>query len=213
MQGFESETLKFLHALRSNNSKAWFTDHRDEYERSYLEPAFAFVEDAGKLLAQWRPDIQAVPKILGSVFRINHDARRANAGGPYKDHIDFYFWEGERRSAASAYFMRLSPELLGIGAGMHSFRPDERKRYRAAPLDELRDIVARLEQDGYAVGGAPKRVHEDPLETLRHYRALFVHVDFEPEVALDGAKLLRSSGKVWKDLTPLHAWLVEHVQA
>jgi uncharacterized protein (DUF2461 family) len=147
------------------------------------------------------------------VFRVNHDARRANAGGPYKDHIDFYFWEGERRSAASAYFMRLSPELLGVGAGMHSFTADERKRYRAAPLDELQDIVARLERDGYTVGGAPKRVYDDPLETLRHYRALFVHVDFEPEVALDGAKLLRSCGKVWEDLTPLHAWLVEHVQA
>lgn len=222
-QGFPPDTLDFLRALRANNSTEWFTDHRSDYERWYLTPAMDFVRAAGEVLAAWRPDIQAQPRILGSVFRINRDARRAHAAGPYKDHIDFYFWEGERRTAASAYFMRLAPEFVGIGAGRHGFSKVERACYREALDDsaasrQLVSIVAEIEQRGWTMGGGPRnrspaaaRV-DDPRATLRDHRGLFVHVDADPDVALDGAQLMRTCTDIWRALTPLHAWLVQHVQ-
>jgi uncharacterized protein (DUF2461 family) len=56
--------------------------------------------------------------VLGSILRIHRDTRFSRDPSPYKDHLDFWFWEGERR-AVSGFFARLTPEHLGVGASCH----------------------------------------------------------------------------------------------
>lgn len=220
-QGFPPETLNFLRELRANNTKEWFDTHRDDYDRYFLAPAKEFVVETGRLLSSWRPLIQAQPRILGSIFRITKDTRRTHVGGPYKDHIDFWFWEGGRKDAGSAYFMRLSPDFVGIGCGKHTFTPEQRMRFRAALDDDtigndLVRIVERTADQGYLISGGPRTsapaADLGRRDRLHRHRSLFVHHDELSAIATDGPALFAACARVWGDLTPLHEWLVDNVQ-
>lgn len=222
-QGFPPETLHFLRELRSNNTKEWFDAHREDYDRYYVAPAKEFVVATGRLLSSWRPRIQAQPRILGSIFRITKDTRRTHVDGPYKDHIDFWFWEGERKAAGSAYFMRLSPDFVGIGGGKHTFTPDQRSRFRTAIDDDttgadLLRIVERIEDQGYTISGGPRtnapnaNAQAGRRSQLQRHRSMFVHHDEPNDVATNGRALFTACERVWDDLTPMHEWLVDNVQ-
>jgi uncharacterized protein (TIGR02453 family) len=95
--GFPKGTAKFLRGLSKNNEKAWFEAHRGDYQTGYVEPALAFVEAIGPRLQKISPSISFEPKINGSLFRINRDVRFAKDKRPYKDHIDLWFWHGDKR--------------------------------------------------------------------------------------------------------------------
>jgi uncharacterized protein (TIGR02453 family) len=102
--GFPKETLAFLSDIREHNNKPWFEEHRAEYERYFLEPAKAFVVAAGDRLQEIVPIIRAEPRVLGSIIRINRDTRFSPDKRPYKDHLDLWFWEGDRKAAASGFY-------------------------------------------------------------------------------------------------------------
>lgn len=221
---FPPATANFLRALRDNNDRAWFEDHRDEYQAAYVEPAKAFVAAAAPALERIAPGIHAEPRIMGSIFRINRDTRFSKDKRPYKDHLDLWFWEGERKAAKSGFFLRISPAFVGIGAGAHSFEKEALARFRAAAADpaggaQLAAVAEELERDGFEVGGEryvriPRGMDADgrAARFLRH-GALFVHHDESAELASDPERLLPMCVSVWDRLAPLHRWLVDHVQS
>src|SRR5438876_5955775 len=94
MAGTPAEGIQFLRDLRANNNKAWFDAHRKVYEEYLLEPAKQFVLDAGERLRKIAPGIHAEPRVQGgSILRINRDTRFSKDKSPYKNHLDFFFWE------------------------------------------------------------------------------------------------------------------------
>ena len=97
---FPQETVAFLTDLRAHNEKAWFEANRARYDSGFIEPAKAFVEAIGPELNDLVPRIHAEPSVGGSIFRINRDIRFSSDKRPYKDHLDFWFWEGDRHAAA-----------------------------------------------------------------------------------------------------------------
>jgi uncharacterized protein (TIGR02453 family) len=222
-RAFPKATTKFLRALRNNNDRAWFDAHRDEYQAAYVEPAKAFVSAVAPALEQIAPGIHAEPRILGSIFRINRDTRFSKDKRPYKDHLDLWFWEGERKAAQSGFFLRISPALVGIGAGSHSFDKDALARFRAAAADpgsgaQLVAIAEELEEAGFEVGGeryarVPRGMDPDvPAARFLRHGALFVHHDEPAKLASDPDHLMATCTSVWARLAPLHRWIVDHVQ-
>lgn len=205
--GFPRGTLDFLRGLRKNNSRAWFDAHREDYERFYLGPAREFVLVAGERLQAIAPTIRAEPRILGSIFRINRDTRFSKDKRPYKDHLDFWFWEGDRKAAVSGFFARVSPDFVGIGAGGHGFSQEQLIAFRRALGDpaiasELGQVAAGLSKAGYTLSG----------EVSPRSRFLYVHVD-EPAEEATRPALVNTCERHWRALSPLHRWLVDHVQA
>jgi uncharacterized protein (TIGR02453 family) len=188
-----------------------------------VAPARVFVTAAGQVLAGLAPGIRAEPRILGSIFRISRDTRFGSDKRPYKDHVDFWFWEGERSRAVSGFFLRLTPDFIGLGAGSHGFDGDQLERFRGSvtALDSgshLTAVTGALEAAGYVLGGeryarVPRGYQASPAAArlLRH-GGLFVHHDLPVEEALDGARLLAACRGHWSVLTPLHRWLVDNVQ-
>ena len=61
--GFPKETFTFLRGLTRNNNKAWFDNHRDDYENFYMTPAKEFVVAIGERLQRFEPTITADPRI------------------------------------------------------------------------------------------------------------------------------------------------------
>jgi uncharacterized protein (TIGR02453 family) len=219
---FPPDTLAFLDELRRDNSKVWFEANRARYQAAYVDAGKAFVEAVAPVLAGIAPGIQAEPRVLGSIFRIHRDTRFSADKRPYKDHLDFWFWEGARKTAVSGLFVRISPDVVGVGAGSHGFDKAALACFRAAVADdaartELVDAVEVIETAGYLVDGQTyKRVPtgypaDGPASRFLRHSALFVHDDEPADLALDAERLLPVLGGHWNLLAPLHRWLVTHV--
>ena len=216
--GFDRGLLRFLTDLRANNERDWFHAHRDEYEALLLEPARDFVEALGPELRVFVPEVAAEPRVNGSIFRIARDTRFSKDKRPYKDHLDLWFWVGERRRGPGFWF-RLSPEELLLGGGMHHFDPGQLERYRTAVVDEergatLRDEVERLRAAGYDIGGqrykrTPRgfEAPEDRADLLLH-EGVFGWVGFSPVPGeVFAAGFPRFCAERYRPLARLVEWL------
>lgn len=219
---FPAATVEFLADLRAHNDKAWFDANRARYESGYVEPATAFVEVVGPELDRLVPGIHAEPSVRGSIFRINRDIRFSSDKRPYKDHLDFWFWEGDRKSAVSGLFLRVWPDGVIVGAGAHGFDKHQLAAYRDAVADattgaELATIVSDLEAAGHEIGGETyKRVPrgyaaEGNGERLLRHSALYAHAEL-PATTATSARFIDTVLGRWRAFSHVHSWLVANVQ-
>ena len=218
--GFPRNTPTFLRALGRNNDKTWFDGHRDDYERYYLEPARDFVAAAGVALGRLQPGISADPRVNGSIFRVNRDIRFAADKRPYKDYLDLWFWEGERRTAPSGFYLRLTARNLALGAGAHLFDRDRLGHYRDAVVDQklgssLRQAVRATEKAGWQVHGEHYKrtpsgyVATGETERLLRFNALWTRAEEPIPDALYGPELVGYCVERWRSSLPIHRWLVK----
>lgn len=217
--GFPKQTVTFLRQLRKNNSKAWFDEHRADYDQYYVAPAKAFVEAVGKKLKRVAPRIVAQPRINGSIYRINRDIRFSKDKTPYKDHLDFLFWEDDKKSSPSALFFRVSPDGVLIGGGAYGC-PDLLKKLRPAITHEifgkeLAGIAKKLRKSGFEIHGQHyKRYPRDfatdgPAAEFLLHNAMYVVAE-EPLALAHSAELVDHCMTQWKKVLPLHEWLMNH---
>jgi uncharacterized protein (TIGR02453 family) len=216
--GFDRGLVQYLTELRANNERGWFNAHRDEYETLLLEPARDFVEAAGEELRAFVPDVGADPRVNGSIFRIARDARFSKDKRPYKDHLDLWFWVGDRKRGPGFWF-RLTPEELLLGGGMHRFEPAQLERYRTSVVDDdrggaLRDEVERLQGEGYEIGGqrykrTPRGFEApDDRASLLLHEGIFSWVEFSPlPAAVFTEDFPRFVAERYRPLAPLVDWL------
>jgi uncharacterized protein (TIGR02453 family) len=215
---FERDALRFLKELRENNTREWFHEHHDEYERLLLEPARDFVVELGEELRAFVPEVAADPRVNGSIFRIARDTRFSKDKRPYKDHLDLWFWVGDRKRGPGFWF-RLDPDELLLGSGMHHFEQAQLDRFRDAVADDergpaLRDEAARLRAAGYELGGRHyKRVPrgyaapEDRAELLLH-RGLYGWIrSAPPPNEVFTPAFPRFCADRYRPLAPLLEWL------
>jgi uncharacterized protein (TIGR02453 family) len=219
---FPAETVEFLTDLRAHNDKAWFDSNRVRYESGYLEPAKEFVELIGPALAKLVPGIRAEPSVRGSIFRINRDVRFSSDKRPYKDHLDFWFWEGDRKAAVSGLFLRVWPDGVVVGAGAHGFDKHQLATFRDAVVDattgaELATIVSDLEAAGHVVGGetykrTPRGYAAEGIgERLLRHSALYAHAEL-PATTATSAKFVDTALGHWRAFRGMHRWLVGNIQ-
>ena len=221
--GFPAETQKFLKGLSRNNSKEWFDAHRGDYDDYWVAPAKAFVEAAGEALQDLAP-VEAQPRVNGSIFRVNRDIRFSADKRPYKDHLDFWFWEGERKKAVSGFFLRVTPTEVGIGVGAHGFDKDRLAAYRNAVIDAkggkaLESAVGELTKARVAVKGEHYKTLPRGFETdddferkFLRYNALWTGEDVATPASLNSRRFVSWAMTRWTKQAPLHRWLVDHLQ-
>ena len=224
--GFPKAGLGFLAALADDNTKAFFDANRQTYDEMLLEPAKAFVGEAGAALRERvSPEIRAEPRISGSILRPNRDTRFGKDKSPYKTYFDLWFWEGDRPSReCPGFFFRLTPEALMLGAGMHRFDPTTLARYRAAvtdahagaALDDAVRTVTRagnVELGGRNLARVPKGAAPDhPRAALLRHTGLFVFTAHQPVPAT--AHTRRFTGwcvERFARMAPIHRWLADNL--
>jgi uncharacterized protein (TIGR02453 family) len=225
--GFPPEGFKFLKGLGRDNSKAFFDGHRTMYERSLLEPAKAFVAAIGpELQSRVSKGIHAEPRVNGSIFRINRDTRFSKDKTPYKTNLDFMFWEGEGRSRECAgLFLRLTPDMVGMGAGMHHFDKDVLAAYRDAVVNDRRGaalekaIAETLRVRGLELGGAgrarvPRGYDPDhPRADLLKHDGIFVFQETAPPKVVHTAGFVDWCATRFERYIPVHRWVVDLVES
>jgi uncharacterized protein (TIGR02453 family) len=217
--GFPAGTQRFLRELSSHNTKPWFDEHRDDYERYYLAPAVAFVSAIGPKLKKLSPSIQFAPKVNGSIMRINRDTRFSKDKSPYKNHLDMWFWEGEKKGwDMPGYFLRIESNKVTVGAGMHHFMGSHLDAYRRAVVDEktgraLVVAVKKVRDAGYDVFGATRKTTPRGFDAEHPRAELLKHDGLWSAITGPAPKELSSPAFVdycvghLETLTPLNAWL------
>jgi uncharacterized protein (TIGR02453 family) len=219
--GFPREGLEFLEGLAADNTREYFDVHRDTYQSALLQPAKEFVVALGEeLRARVSPAIRAEPRINGSILRINRDTRFSADKRPYKEHVDFWFWEGDAPSRERpGLFVRLRPATVTLGAGMHQFEPPALAAYRAAVADQSTGealenaLMDATNVRGVAVGGERyKRVPRDfapdhPRAALLRHGALYVSGDWKLPRSVANPEFVGWTADKLERMAPVERWL------
>ena len=223
-KNFPDRSALFLKKLSRNNNRGWFQSNRDIYNEDFLEPAIKFVVEMGEKLMTLSSDIHAIPKIDKSIFRIHRDVRFSKNKEPYKTNMGLYFWEGPgKKMEGSGYYFHLEPKRFGVGAGMYIFTKDHMKKFRETVADpargkELDAIVKKITQKGtYSVNGESfKKIPRgyDPNSKYAKYflyNGIYAWYDGKDLSELKKTNPVAYIFKKFKDLAPLHNWLVKNI--
>lgn len=221
---FPQSTIKFLIALSRNNNREWFEKNRHRFDFELLQPSVQFVIDLGEKLSTISPNINAIPKIDKSIFRIHRDVRFSKDKAPYKTNLGLYFWEGKgKKMECSGYYFHIDPKLFFLGAGMYMFSKDQLKKYREVVSDpvkgkQLVDIISKLlTKKNIMLGGKTYKKTPRGFDPEYKYNELLLHSgiyvyyeskNFDELTKKDPAIF---SFKLFNELSPLHKWCVNNI--
>lgn len=119
---FTEETLDFMALNRVMNSREWFHEHHDEYERLVVSPLAELVEAVAPGLLKIDPSLTISPKVGKSISRIWRDTRRGPELPLYRD----VMWFDIRRDKSLGYpgfWFEFSPRALRWGCGWYQTEP------------------------------------------------------------------------------------------
>ncbi|NNE94981.1 MAG: DUF2461 domain-containing protein [Acidimicrobiales bacterium] len=133
---FTADLFSFLNELKDNNTRQWFGDNKDRYEKLIRQPALQFIEDFREPLHSISPHFEANAKTVGgSLFRIHNDVRFSKDKTPYKTHVGIHFRHERAKDAHSpGFYVHLEPGNCFTGAGL--WRPETKLAY------EIRHYIA-----------------------------------------------------------------------
>lgn len=134
---FSDASFKFLRALARHNDKAWFNEHKPQYEDHVRQPFLRLIGDLQPALAQVSEHFRADPKPQGgSLFRIYRDARFSNDKSPYKTWQGARLFHARRREVpAPSFYLHLQPGGSFVGAGLWHPEPDTQRKLRQFIFD------------------------------------------------------------------------------
>jgi uncharacterized protein (TIGR02453 family) len=220
-ENFPMKTVGFLKKLSKNNSKEWFEKHRDEYNSQFLEPAFQFVTEMGEKLSAIIPNIIAVPGIDKSVFRLHRDVRFSKDKSPYKTNLGIYLWEGKKKMESSGFYFHIDTKGFFLSTGIYMPSKEQLKIYRDAVSDtvlgkELNNSVKKvLKNENFSIGGktykkTPKGYDpSSPYAEFLLYYGLYAYYESQDFNELANNDIINYSFKKFKDMLPIHQWLVK----
>ena len=202
--GFSAEAFDFYAGLQADNSRSYWTAHKDTYERHVREPML-------ELCAELEDEFGAV-----KLFRPYRDLRFSKDKTPYKTH------QGGHTSGG--FYLQLDADGLMVAGGMYAPTPDQLRRYREAAGSEtsgtrLQAIVDDLRAAGFEVAGdrlktRPRGTPEDHprLDLLRH-RSLYAHEGWPADPWMETPEVVARVRETWRRLRPLVEWGRTHLGA
>jgi uncharacterized protein (TIGR02453 family) len=223
LKTFPKKTAGFLNKLSKNNRREWFQANRELYDSDFLEPVIQFVIEMGDKLIDLDPEIAAIPKIDKSIFRLHRDVRFSKNKQPYKTNAGIYFWNSKaKKMESSGFYLHLEAKSFGAGVGIYLFPPHILKRYRKvvsnpARAGELHKVIKNLKKKGYSVLGEhykkiPKGYDGDfPHSEYLLYNGIHGWYEGRNYKEISDGKAVSKIYKIFKDMSPLHNWLVKNL--
>lgn len=218
-EGFTRDTLAFLGDLAAHNDRSWFDANRERYDRELLEREKQFIAVMGVPLRTMRPHVEAIPRVNGSIFRINRDTRFSRDKTPYKTYTDLWFWEGSERKLSPGFFVSITATTVTTGSGTYMTSPERIEQLRWA-IDaketgvRIVEILHDLAAAGYEIGQPSyKRVPrgfapDHPRAELLKHRVLHAARQEAVPKEFYGPQFVDWCIERFERVLPLHEWLV-----
>ena len=201
-RGWPIEAVEFYEGLEADNSKVYWQDHREIYERQVKAPREELLTE---LADEFGP---------GTMFRPYRDVRFSADKSPYKTTC---------AARIGAGYVSFSAEGLSAGSGLYMPDPAALQRFRTAVDDpdsgtELDGIVADLRAAGYQITAhdvlktAPRGYPTDHprIELLRH-KGLAMMKSWPVGAWLGTRKAKDRVVTTLRAAVPLEHWLDRHV--
>jgi len=122
--------LDFVQALKRNNRREWFEDHRAQFE----EARSRFEAYVAALIAELsRTESLGALTPRDCIFRMNRDLRFARDKTPYKPYMSAYIAPGGRKSRRLGYYVHIEAgDHSMLAGGLHEPEPKQLAAWRAA---------------------------------------------------------------------------------
>jgi uncharacterized protein (TIGR02453 family) len=209
--GFGEHAVDFYDGLVADNSKSYWTDHKDTYLTDVRAPMEALLAE---LAAEFATDFGKA-----TVFRPYRDVRFAKDKTPYKTHCGGVIEPGR---GAGAYYVELSPAGIRVGGGCFHLQSDQLGRFRTAVAEDihgpgLAKILTKLEKAGWEIKGdrlatKPRGYDADhPRLDLLRYRSVYATRTWPPDDTMHERGLLNRVRTAWRALRPFNEWARDHV--
>jgi uncharacterized protein (TIGR02453 family) len=224
-KGFSKQMLHFLSQLDRNNSRTWFDSHRMEYEQYIMIPSRLFVVAMGKKIKKISRNINAIPLVNKSLFRINRDIRFSQNKNPYNTNLGILFWEGNgrKRTECSGFYFSINATSLFLGAGIYTFSPLLLKIYRntltvLSACRELKKAITRVNESRlFTIGGKKLKkvphgypVNEENKELLKRKGIYASYESGIPDV-FHNEEILDFCLEKFMRMAPIHRWLIKFI--
>ncbi|WP_131739439.1 DUF2461 domain-containing protein [Actinomadura roseirufa] len=200
--GFADEAFTFYEGLQADNSKTYWTAHKETYERHVREP---LTELCAELEEEFGP---------AKLFRPYRDVRFSKDKTPYKTHQGGHTRHG--------FYIQIDADGLMVAGGMYAPTPEQLRDYRAAVGSdafgkELEAIVDDLRAAGLEIAGdrlktRPRGTPPDHprLDLLRH-RSLYAHEGWPADPWMGTREVVTRVRDSWRRLRPLVEWGDQHI--
>jgi uncharacterized protein (TIGR02453 family) len=211
-EGFPPTAFAWFRGIEADNSRAWFTAHRDTYDDAVRGALEAMLEEFADELGG-----------RVKMFRQNRDIRFSRDKSPYK--TTTYGLIIGRPDSLAALYAQLSSAGLFAGTGYYMLEGDQLTRFRDAIVDDstgpaLEAAVARvrasgIETFGEALKTAPRGYPRDHprAELLRHKSLIAGARRNAGTKGIPRDAALEDVRATWAACAPLNEWLDTHVGA
>ena len=201
--GISFVALDFYEDLEADNSKSFWTAHRQVYDEQVKAP---LQELAAELGAEFG---------TAKFFRPFRDVRFAKDKTPYKTHQGVYFTESRR-------YLQVSAAGLYASGGYYELASDQVARYRRAVTEDLPghalvQSIKLAEKSKLALRGEqltripPGFAKEHPRQELLRHKSIWLTREFGSPDWLQTPKAKAELVKAWRAMQPLIDWLDKNV--
>jgi uncharacterized protein (TIGR02453 family) len=203
--GFPVAALDFYDDLEMDNTKSFWTAHKDVYESAVKAPMTA-------LTAALEPEFGPA-----KVFRPYRDVRFAKDKTPYKTHQGAFVACGP----ATGWYVEVAAPGVRVGAGFYEASGERLAAIRSAIADErtggeLVGILGTLQQQGWTLGGealktSPRGYDADHprIDLLRH-KSMTLGRSYGFDPVIHTAGLLDRVREDWRAVTAFVDWVAAH---
>jgi len=147
--GFGPKAIPFLKALDFHQSREWFLENRDLFERELRDPFGDLVETLTERFAAAGLGLRGDRK--KSLFRINRDVRFAKDKRPYNRHLSAILSPDGTKMEQGVFFVHIGLERCFAGIAWWQPSPElllaMRKAIATRPA-EFRALLAALKKNG-----------------------------------------------------------------
>ncbi|HEY1164906.1 MAG TPA: DUF2461 domain-containing protein [Chitinophaga sp.] len=213
--GIHPSSFDFLSALKQNNNRDWFNDHKAQYQQE-LENMERF---ADALLTQLNThDLIETPSGKKSLFRIYRDTRFSNDKTPYKT-----YWSGSFKRATKqrrgGYYFQIEQGNSFVGGGFWGPEAQDLKRIRddiafdAAPLRKILKSKSFTSLFGSLEGEQLKKVprgyaaDHEAADLLKYKQFLLIRRFTDKEVV--NGEFLKEASLTFKGMRPFFDYMSE----
>ena len=218
--GFPESGLSFLRELAAHNDRDWFEAHRKEWDDGIVPAMLALCEALKARLRDVLPALQFVPRVGGSIYRLNRDIKFSRDKSPYKTYTAALLWEaGGEKHDMPGFYLRIAPGELLLAGGIWLFEEARLDRFRkklhnpaaAARLDDALAVAKKggLKVDASEMLTRPPRgfTPEHERAELSKHKGLVVAKSQKPAAWLHDAGALDQFEAVARAYAPLHLWM------
>jgi len=117
---FSQSTIEFLVENRLQDSRDWFRENKDRYNRVLLEPFIELVNSLAPIMLKIDPHLITEPRVDRTLSRVNRDTRFSKDKSLYRDNMWLVFMrEKKLYDGLPGFYFDLGPWGFSYGMGYY----------------------------------------------------------------------------------------------